>query len=94
MPNKHRKNYHKDYRNKIINTAIIRYGGKCSCAHCVIDNGLLLIVATEKQDMSQGQYGLALYLKRKKYKKGLAKVFCFGCYPTCRHDYKGYRVYL
>ena len=87
MPNKHSDGYHKNYRKKIIQDAMTKYGNKCSCNHCILPEGheTLRIVINKK--VTQGTYGIALYLKRMKYKKNLAKIFCLDCSPSCDHAY-------
>jgi len=77
------------YRRKIINDAILAYGNKCACKHCVLPFGfrpLRIILIDEKK---HNQYQIALFLKRMKYVKGLAKVFCYDCSDdVCKHDYQ------
>lgn len=84
MTDRHRPNYFEDYRKTVIQEAINRYGGRCTCQHCVADKHLKIIL---KKRVGQGQYGAALFLKRNKYKKGLAKILCRDCTPVCNHAY-------
>jgi hypothetical protein len=89
----HRLNYHKDYHQKVINDAIHAYGDKCGCVHCILPKGyrpLRMILVDRSINIGQGQYGIALYAKRMKYKKRLLILLCRDCYPSCQHSYLHY----
>ena len=84
-----RKEYEKWYRKKVVDDAIIKYGDKCSCEHCVLPRGFRPLRIVLSDSSLKKQYQIALTLKRSGYKKDLAKVFCYDCSEeACKHDYE------
>ncbi len=86
ITDRHRPDYFKDYHQKIKDDAIEAYGAKCSCINCINhrklskkERKILRIFVIDKK-FEQGQYGVAAYLKRIKYKKDAAIILCRDCY--------------
>ena len=87
---KHKPEYHKNYRARIIEEAIKKLGDKCSCLNCVLPKGSrpLKLIPIIPINQDQGQYGIALYAKREKYRSGIIDLRCPDCWPVCNHDYR------
>jgi hypothetical protein len=85
---RHRLGYFDDYKNGVIEKALLKYGNKCHCIHCIHPIGVRPLQIVLDNEKIIGTYKKALFLKRLKYKPRLAKLFCLDCYPRCNHSYK------
>jgi hypothetical protein len=85
---RHRSGYFDVYKNRTIEQALIEYGNRCYCIHCIHPIGVRPLQIILEDEKIIGTYKKALFLKRLNYKQGLAKLFCLDCYPRCNHAYK------